>query len=169
MRVCTRKSQQAAHDFGDAFTLVDDAVNHLLLELRTWRLFILQELSEIDHTIQRVVDLMRNARGKFTDRRQLGRLIKLALHLFALGFEFLTRREITHGHDHHFFTAGRERSKGNCDGPRLALWSLDYQLTLARRMNIGRKKLANVLVDTVLLRDAENFTNLVIGFDQTMI
>src|SRR6185503_17616865 len=125
-----RKRQQPAYDFGDAITLLDDAVDHLLLKLRARTVFVFKQLRVIDDAVERVINLVRHARGKFTNRGQLGGLIQLALHLFSLSFESLADGEITQRHDHHLLTTSRQRRKSERDRTRLPPRSLDSQLSL---------------------------------------
>ena len=86
----TSESQESSYDFGDASTFVNDAVNHLLLKLRTRLIFVFEQLGEVDDTVKRIIDLMCHAGRKLANGCQLRRLVQLPLHFFALGFELLT-------------------------------------------------------------------------------
>src|SRR5215211_3053132 len=87
----TSKSQESTYDFGNAPALVNNAVDHLLFKLGPRFVFVLEQLREVDDTVKRVIDLMSYAGRKLANGGQLGRLVQLPLHFFALGFELLTQ------------------------------------------------------------------------------
>ena len=55
------KGQQVANDLGDAVSFGDDALKHLPFAFGARHAVVFQQLREIDHGIERVVDLVGDA------------------------------------------------------------------------------------------------------------
>ena len=78
--VVARELQQVADDLGDALAFLGD---HRRVDVGV--VAVVDQLRAVDDRVDRVVDLVGDARGEFADRRQPLALRQLGLQLLALG------------------------------------------------------------------------------------
>jgi hypothetical protein len=154
----------------------------LRLEVAPVRLLVLQELREVDDSVQRVVYLVRHARGQLAERGELRRLVELLLHLLALGLKATARREVADDEDYQALLVGRERVERDRDGRAAPRACLDDELAFARSAAVEQlvqrgtvaadaraDYLAHVSTENLLRAVTENLAELVVGFRQAMV
>ena len=93
------EDQQVAHDLRGAIGLAIDPLHVAAQRLRK-RARRAQQLEMSEHALQRVVQLVRDARHELAERRELLRLHEPVAQLGALGLELGLRRHVArHQHD----------------------------------------------------------------------